>query len=518
MIELLQWVLDILPDIAIYGSMAVIMVCAVWKCFRPVLRNTGSLRHAGQLLTDGSRMKLTRPVWEDVSFLGKPLQREWRQYLQNAETLDSHGQPCNVEDYVNEDSAVFLPGNAAFADIVPGLFTSLGILGTFIGLASGLSNVSLSEMERTITQMIAGLALAFNTSIVGLVCALSFNVVNKMVVGRARKAVSVFLDTFYRYGAPRPIDTANQLVSLQQEQLASLRSFGEDLGGSLSREIEQAVGRALHPVAQSMDRFLEGTTRQQIEGLRHIVNQFVLTMDQVLKGQLHALSDTLEQTVHQQQALHDEMHQAAQVIGAQAGDTEAMRQVARQVMGHFDSYVAALTEQSRRMEGERTDAAELLTRLHNAAAEQADYLAQLREHQEALEKYLQDYYLWIRGFSENLGAQTQAQREALSAISLEMREGADLLQGSYGSFVENIQEGLSSALGLFDESVQRQTGRITLMLDAISHGMPLPKPSANAAALTAEEPGLREDIRTLTNALQGLSVLLQREEARKEVG
>jgi chromosome segregation ATPase len=297
-----------------------------------------------------------------------------------------------------------------------------------------------------------------------------------------------------------------------------MRAFGEELSGSLAREIEQSVGRAMHPVAQSMDRFLEGTTRQQIDGMRHLVNQVVVTMDQVLQGQLHGLSETLEQTVRQQQTLQDELRQASQMIGAQAGDAETMRQVARQVLGHFDSYVAAITEQNQQMEGERTGAAELLTRLHNAASEQADYLAQLREHQEALEKYLQDYYLWIRGFAENLGTQTQAQREALTAVASEMREGADLLQGSYNSFVDNIQEGLSSALGLFDESVQRQTGRITLMLDAVSHGMPLPRPNAAAIASAGlAEDGVGEDIRTLTNAIQGLTVMLQHSEVRKEV-
>ena len=502
--KFLSAVLPRLPDVLVYASMVVIFVCAIIKCFLPVLRNTGALGHAGQLLSDGSRMKLTRPVWSDVTFLGKPLQRDWRNYLQNAESLDAHGQPCNVEDYINEDTVILEPGNAQFADIVPGLFTSLGILGTFIGLTAGLSNINFNEMDATINQMISGLGVAFQTSIAGLLCSLVFNTTNRVVVGRAHKALATFVERFYRYGAARPIDTVNQLVTLQQEQVANLRQFGEELGGSLSVEIEKAVIRALAPVAQSMDRFLEGTTRQQIEGVRHVVNQFVMTMDQVLEGQLGNLSEALDQTVRQQQMLRDDMRQAASIIGAQTNDSEAMQRVARQVLTHFDAYVSALSERGQEIDEKNAAASELLTRLHNAAAEQADYLAQLREHQEALEKYLMDYNLWMRGFSDTLGGYSQSQREALSAAAHDMRESADRLQGSYRSFVENIEDGLSGALGMFDESMQTQTNRITIALDSMTRLMPYARPQPQFQ----DDSQMRDDMRSLTHAIQALNVQL----------
>ncbi|MDR1568930.1 MAG: MotA/TolQ/ExbB proton channel family protein [Oscillospiraceae bacterium] len=505
--------LSLFPDILVYGSMAVILLCAIIKCFIPVLRNAGALRHASQLLADGSRMKLTRPVWSDVTFLGKALQREWRNYLQNAESLDAHGQPCDVEEYINDETVIDEPGNAQFADIVPGLCTSLGILGTFIGLTAGLSNISFSEMDLTINQMISGLGSAFQTSIVGLVCSLIFNTSNRIVVGHARKSLLGFVEKFYRYGAPRPIDTANQLVTLQQEQVANMRQFGEELGGSLSIQIEKAVLRALQPVAQSMDRFLEGTTRQQVEGVRHIVNQFVMTMDQVLEGQLHNLGETLEQTVRQQQMLRDDMRQAASIIGAQTNDSEAMQRVARQVLTHFDAYVSALSERGQEIDEKNVVATELLTRLHNASSEQADYLAQLREHQEALEKYLMDYNIWMRGFSETLGGYSQAQRESLSAAATDLRDGAEMLQGSYQSFVENIQDGLSGALGLFDESIQKQTTRITMSMDALMRSAPYGR-----GVSSQEDNQMREDMRSLTHAIQTLNIqLAQMRQERKEV-
>jgi hypothetical protein len=493
----LQNILPMLTDIVIYGAMAIIYLAAILKCLLPLLRNTGSLRHASHVLRESNRMKLARPVWSEVSFLGKAIQNEWRAYLMNAEMMDPFGQPCSVEEHINEDTVIHIPGSSQFADVVPGLFTSLGILGTFIGLVMGLNGISMSEMEITINRLISGLGVAFFTSIAGLACSLTFNIIYRIISGRARKSIDVFVEDFYKYASTRPVDAANQLVSLQQ-QVMSLQNFTADLGKQLSGEIEKAVARALAPVAVSMDKFLEGTTRQQLEGVRHIVNQFVMAMDQSLSGQLRKLGEAIDQTVRQQQLLREDMRQAGSIISAHTNDSEAMQRVARQVLTHFDGYVTLLSDRSTELEDKSRATTELMTRLHNAAAEQADYLAQLREHQEALEKYLMDYNIWMRGFTETIGGYSKGQRETLSAVSNDIRDGAELLQNSYHSFTENIQDGLSGALGMFDESVQRQAGRIISAIDSLSR-VPMPR-----AGTSFDDGKLTDEIRVLTSSIKEL--------------
>ena len=495
-----------LTDVLIYGAMIVIYFAAIVKCYMPLLKNAASLRRAGKILQDSSRMKLQRPVWSDVSFLGKDMQPTWRDYLANAETLDALGQPCSVEDHVNEDTVITLPGNAQFADTVPGLFTSLGILGTFIGLMIGLSGVNFADMESAINRLLVALPIAFQTSIAGILCSLTFNIVYKVITGRTRKAIAAFVEKFYKFASARPINTANQLVSLQQQQVLGLQQFGVSLGQQISGEIEKAVTRALSPVSQSMDRFLEGTTRQQLEGVRHIVNQFVMAMDQALQGQLRKLGETIEQTVRQQQMLREDMRQAASIISAHTNDSEAMQRVARQVLTHFDSYVSALSQRAEEIDGKSVATTELLTHLHNASAEQADYLAQLREHQEALERYLMDYNIWMRGFTETIGGYSKGQRETLSAVANDMRDGAELLQGSYRSFVENVQDGLSGALGMFDESIQRQTGRILSAIESLAR-VPMPR-----GGVSFDDNMLREDLRALTETVERLVIMLNSSE------
>ena len=111
--------------------------------------------------------------------MGKRLKGSWLRFLQNAQQLDRRGLPCNVEDYINDDTVTHGPGNAQLAELIPSLLTSLGILGTFIGMTQGLAGLrtsSTEEMMNGIQTLIAGMRFAFGTSVAGVSCSLIFNI------------------------------------------------------------------------------------------------------------------------------------------------------------------------------------------------------------------------------------------------------------------------------------------------------------------------------------------------------
>src|SRR5690606_10878440 len=118
------------------------------------------------------------------------------------------------------------------AELVPGILTALGILGTFIGLVKGLNEFdtgSLSNVEGllgSISPLLEGMQTAFWTSIFGIVGSLiwsltdrlSLRAVTKELIGLQGSLDSLFL----------PIIETNlldRLVTVQQEQYETLRDF-----------------------------------------------------------------------------------------------------------------------------------------------------------------------------------------------------------------------------------------------------------------------------------------------------
>src|SRR5690606_38790155 len=77
-----------------------------------------------------------------------------------------------------------------------GVFTGLGILGTFIGLVSGLSGISTTRPEEvldSVMNMLAGMSTAFYTSICGIFFSLLWLILDRRAMHNVqRQAVQFF--------------------------------------------------------------------------------------------------------------------------------------------------------------------------------------------------------------------------------------------------------------------------------------------------------------------------------------
>ena len=65
--------------------------------------------------------------------------------------------------------------NVYIFDSIPTVFTTLGVLGTFIGIAAALWNFNVNDITNSIPALLDGLKVAFLTSIIGIVLALIFS-------------------------------------------------------------------------------------------------------------------------------------------------------------------------------------------------------------------------------------------------------------------------------------------------------------------------------------------------------
>ena len=91
------------------------------------------LRRAARTIVTESKQNKEKKSWNDMHFLGDSLSATWADFLQNAEMRDAHGETCDVTQYINEDTVIYALGSTGFAGLAPGVMTSLGILGTFLG-------------------------------------------------------------------------------------------------------------------------------------------------------------------------------------------------------------------------------------------------------------------------------------------------------------------------------------------------------------------------------------------------
>ena len=386
----LSKVTAILPNIAdyvVYGAIAVVTLIGLFKCLIPLWRTTAALRRAITRLQENAGKQLDKPVWQEARFVGKRLKGSWLRFLQNAEQLDRRGLPTNVEDYINDDTVTHGPGNAGLAELIPSLLTSLGILGTFMGLSRGLSSLNFADSTQLIQgipDLLSGMKFAFGTSVAGISCSLVFNMINRISQGSSYRAIDDFVSSFTQLAMSRPLDNDVQMIIQNQDRNFMLQGINDKLVDRLADSVSRSISMTMNPVAESMDRFIVGTTRNQIEGVNHIVSRFLSEMDRSLGNQFSSLAQTmgnLEQSQLRAAAATGENLTAAEGIVRNA---RSLQEVTSHALDQFDSYMTRIDKVSDRDENFEKNAAELLREMRQESRDMTALISGLTEKMQGL--------------------------------------------------------------------------------------------------------------------------------------
>ena len=386
----LSKVTAILPNIAdyvVYGAIAVVTLIGLFKCLIPLWRTTAALRRAITRLQENAGKQLDKPVWQEARFVGKRLKGSWLRFLQNAEQLDRRGLPTNVEDYINDDTVTHGPGNASLAELIPSLLTSLGILGTFMGLSRGLSSLNFADSTQLIQgipDLLSGMKFAFGTSVAGISCSLVFNMINRISQGTSYRAIDDFVSSFTQLAMSRPLDNDVQMIIQNQDRNFMLQGINDKLVDRLADSVSRSISMTMNPVAESMDRFIVGTTRNQIEGVNHIVSRFLSEMDRSLGNQFSSLAqtmDNLEQSQLRAAAATGENLTAAEGIVRNA---RSLQEVTSHALYQFDSYMTRIDKVSDRDENFEKNAAELLREMRQESRDMTALISGLTEKMQGL--------------------------------------------------------------------------------------------------------------------------------------
>ena len=427
----LSKVTAILPDLAdyiVYGAIAVVTLIGLFKCLIPLWRTTSALRRAITRLQDNAGKQLEKPVWQESRFVGRRLRNSWLRFLQNAEQLDRRGLPTNVEDYINDDTVTHGPGNAGLAELIPNLLTSLGILGTFMGLSRGLSSLNFADSARLISgipDLLSGMRFAFGTSVAGISCSLVFNMLNRISQGSSYRAIDDFVTSFTQLAMSRPLDNDVQMIIQNQDRNFMLQGINDTLADRLAENVGRSISRAMNPVAESMDRFIVGTTRNQIEGVNQIVSRFLTEMDRSMGNQFSSLSQTMNALEQSQlrayQSTSDNLSAAEGIVR----NAESLQEITSHALDKFDVYMRQINKVRERDENFERRSSDLLNDMRKESKDMASLISGLTEKMKALpdvksssessEKTLGE----IRAILADLGSNVKTVSETLGRMSEE---------------------------------------------------------------------------------------------------
>lgn len=167
----------------------------------------------------------------------------------------------DIEEFLSEDMLSLRCWQGLVLQ-VPGILTGLGILGTFIGLISGIGTLAFTSVEATIesiAELISGIEAAFYTSIAGVILSILFNIMYRVVWNELLRAHALFLETYHKQVIPpTEVQSRNEIHEGFRELFRRLDRMPQTPGYSPvqsgSFRVNEGGGQLLMPqIVQAME-------------------------------------------------------------------------------------------------------------------------------------------------------------------------------------------------------------------------------------------------------------------------
>ncbi|WP_018872997.1 hypothetical protein [Thioalkalivibrio sp. ALJ16] len=257
----------------------------------------------------------------------------------------------------------------ALQGAAPALLTTLGILGTFLGVAIGLLDFDSGRVEASIPALLEGLKLAFVTSIVGILLSAVLRLVQVLTPGHGTQAAATAVDPDT---GPRgeAAGRAEMLQLLAQQRDAALgtaeavRVLDQRLETRLDHQ-HQALLAALDAMAE---RLTELSSTHLVEALERVIHDFNSRLGEQFGENFRRLDASVERLVEWQERYREQMDSLQRAFEQARSGVEQTEQTLERMTGQALQITRHVEDQEATLASLRRETVELEALLGSIAA------------------------------------------------------------------------------------------------------------------------------------------------------
>lgn len=359
------------------------------------------------------------------------LQHAWSQYEEtlhqplqiNAETgevvLSEARSTVPSEMYFPTTTVVDSQVGAEFFKHLPGIFTGIGIIGTFLGLIVGLLQFKItdnpSDATDSLNALLISVALAFVGALAALICAMVTTFVEKRKLNQLYSKVELvqkILDESYRAGIGE--EYLSRLVSASEENSSQTRILKDALVSDLKQILTELTEKQISAATQStaeLSETIADTLREPLDriagGVSRVGEDQSAAVTKLLTDVLAGFSDKLE--------------------GLFGDQISGIGEMQRRTVETMESAVEKLQELTGSMETAGTRATDSMAERLDEALQAAETRQQAMSN--AMSEAMQEMLAALREHSTQSGESTQRQLSMLT----------DTLGDRLGAAIANIE-------------------------------------------------------------------------------
>ena len=335
-----------MESIAINVAMFLITGAAFAYCtikFIKVIRIAGELESAtGKIKEDFTNED---SLWDKYSnddnnlFSIESLKAKYNEFVSESKRfseLTNGSYKCKIDDFINDDY-LYATMNKTLCNLVPGVMTGLGILGTFIGLSLGLqafNTGSAAEISDSIAPLMGGIKIAFHTSVYGMVFSLTFNWIYKIILESSLVSLNEFLDVY----------DGHVLLDSEYTNESEIHNLIRQLPEEFGRQMNSTLSPALTGISNMFKSYADNVSENQMEGLSNIVDSFVKEMNESLGDNFTHLGEVIEKTCEMQEKNNEHVKGLIEKIGLMATDIDKINEMSNNTVEKMSSYIDKIND------------------------------------------------------------------------------------------------------------------------------------------------------------------------------
>lgn len=490
------------------------------------------------------------------------LEHLWREYADSLHKQVAEGQATRLRSTLpasvvfRPEILVDIPLRTDFFKHLPGLFTGIGIIGTFYGLLIGLQSFVVSEnpvlVRASLTRLLHGVSEAFFVSAVAITLAMVVTFVEKLVLTRLNAQVerlAQLLDGLFESGAgeeylarlvrasessPMQIqgELKQMLTELTEKQIAATHAGTVTLGDRITASIEASmkaplteISNALKNAGNDQGAALQTMLASMFENFNHQMKDLfggqAADMSRLQKQTLDALQDTVGRLEHMSAEAGAAGQRSAEAMASQLADVIAAAETRQSIMednlGKFVEQMRLAAAQSQGEAQQQLQSA--MSELSGRMGSVIDGLsAQVLATTDVSRRHQQDLAAQSRDFAGQFGGQMTAVVDGVNRTVAEMKSAVMAMRNTTAEAMIGFNKGaetLSSAAQDFARAGQGVSS--ALDKTALVAGQ-LTQAAGNVAAASSELGEMFADYRGARDSMMELTVSLQLlvEQVRRE--